>query len=181
MKSESRRKRRESVTAGIQVSSDSSQSSSYAGAARDPSAPKLVHPSFLDDARVEGRRPSREYVKGRKEKKGNALSINFSVDVNMYSEKVTSYWYRLRCNQRSSDDGWSMIATRRPAAATRRTTVDTDAESNMPNGSLSSNAGGLGEGGVALTFRLRRLRFAGLLGGWFERGGLRCERVILLL
>lgn len=33
------------------------------------------------------------------------LNINFSVDVNMYKENVTSYWYRLRWNQRSSADG----------------------------------------------------------------------------
>lgn len=28
------------------------------------------------------------------------LKMNFSVGVSIYSENVTSYWYRLRCNQR---------------------------------------------------------------------------------
>ena len=36
---------------------------------------------------------------------GNVLKMNFSVLVNMYSENVTSYWYLLRWNQRSSADG----------------------------------------------------------------------------
>lgn len=30
------------------------------------------------------------------------LKMNFSVGVSIYSENVTSYWYRLRCNQRRS-------------------------------------------------------------------------------
>jgi hypothetical protein len=36
---------------------------------------------------------------------GVVLKMNFSVPVNMYSEKVTSYWYRLRWSQRRSEDG----------------------------------------------------------------------------
>lgn len=36
--------------------------------------------------------------------------MNFSVGVNMYSANVTSYWYRLRWNQRRREDGYSAIA-----------------------------------------------------------------------
>ena len=35
----------------------------------------------------------------------NVLKMNFSVEVNMYSENVTSYWYLLRWNQRRRADG----------------------------------------------------------------------------
>lgn len=35
----------------------------------------------------------------------DVLKMNFSVDVNMYRENVTSYWYRFRWNQRSMADG----------------------------------------------------------------------------
>jgi len=34
----------------------------------------------------------------------DVLKMNFSVGVNMYSAKVTSYWYRLRCDQRISGE-----------------------------------------------------------------------------
>jgi len=38
-----------------------------------------------------------------KKRKRNELKMNFSVGVNIYSEKVTSYWYLFRCNQRNVD------------------------------------------------------------------------------
>lgn len=54
---------------------------------------------------------------------GNTLKMNFSVGVSMYSEKVTSYWYRLRWNQRSMVDGYSIAARRRTEAEDSRTRV----------------------------------------------------------
>ena len=38
------------------------------------------------------------------ESREHALKMNFSVEVNMYREKVTSYWYFFNCNQRTKDD-----------------------------------------------------------------------------
>jgi hypothetical protein len=52
------------------------------------------------------------------------LKMNFSVVVNMYKANVTSYWYRFRCSQRASDDGYSMRARRSVAAAVRRIPVE---------------------------------------------------------
>ena len=53
----------------------------------------------------------------------DVLKMNFSVGVNMYNEKVTSYWYRLRWNQRSIVDGYNIAARRRAEAEDSRTTV----------------------------------------------------------
>ena len=61
----------------------------------------------------------------------NALNINFSVDVNMYSENVTSYWYRLRWNQRSRAAGYSMAARTRADAQASRVRVARYVESIM--------------------------------------------------
>jgi hypothetical protein len=57
--------------------------------------------------------------------------MNFSVDVNMYSEKVTSYWYRLRWNHRSSAAGYNMTPMSRNEAQARRQRVAKDVESIM--------------------------------------------------
>jgi hypothetical protein len=57
--------------------------------------------------------------------------MNFSVDVNMYNEKVTSYWYRFRWSHRSSEEGYSIATRRRRDAAASRMTVDTEAESSI--------------------------------------------------
>lgn len=35
----------------------------------------------------------------------NVLRMNFSVEVSMYSENVTSYWYRLRWSHLRREDG----------------------------------------------------------------------------
>lgn len=57
--------------------------------------------------------------------------MNFSVGVSMYSEYVTSYWYRLRWSQRSSEDGCSITTRRRREAAPRRMRVEMEVESSM--------------------------------------------------
>lgn len=49
------------------------------------------------------------YSWGREEKRGKKKEINilkmiFSVGVSMYSEKVTSYWYRFRWRSLMSDE-----------------------------------------------------------------------------
>jgi hypothetical protein len=61
----------------------------------------------------------------------DVLNINFSVDVSMYSENVTSYWYRLRWNQRSSAAGYNMTPMSRNEAQARRQRVAKDVESIM--------------------------------------------------
>ena len=61
----------------------------------------------------------------------SVLNMNFSVGVSMYSENVTSYWYRLRCSQRRRVDGYSIVARRRAEAAARRMTVEMEAESSI--------------------------------------------------
>lgn len=63
----------------------------------------------------------------------NVLKMNFSVDVNMYREKVTSYWYRLRWNQRSMVEGYSMAARRSAEAEAKRTPVARDVVSTIGN------------------------------------------------
>jgi hypothetical protein len=55
-----------------------------------------------NEAEVEGKG---EIGNVRRRWMGVVLKMNFSVPVNMYSEKVTSYWYRLRWSQRRSEDG----------------------------------------------------------------------------
>jgi len=44
------------------------------------------------------------WKRGRKKKEINILKMIFSVGVSMYSEKVTSYWYRFRWRSLMSDE-----------------------------------------------------------------------------
>lgn len=61
------------------------------------------------------------------------MKMNFSVDVNMYREKVTSYWYRLRWNQRNMVEGYNMAARRSAEAEAKRTPVARDVVSTIGN------------------------------------------------
>jgi hypothetical protein len=94
---------------------------------------------------------------------GYALNINFSVDVNMYSEKVTSYWYRLRWNQRSRAAGYNMAARRRADAQARRTMVAKDVESTMKAQLVAITRAGKGSGRCRWIRRLAEARVQGVV------------------
>lgn len=40
----------------------------------------------------------------KSDEEGGVLKMNFSVEVSIYKEKVTSYWYFLSCSQRIRED-----------------------------------------------------------------------------